>query len=256
MNYRPPKPNANPAPSPLVLSMRLMPPNPCPYLKGRMEQKLVADIAHMPENYTKLAQVGFRRIEHWVYRPACPGCEECVSLRIASGIGSGKVAADEGRLIHSPSQRRIMRRNQHITRRLLPNVARHDHYALFKAYQQHRHYDGQMHGMTGSDYAALITRSPIPTLVVEYRAGSDLFGVMLVDIQADGLSLVYSFFDPKYSRQSPGNFMILDAARLAHGKGLPYVYLGYYVPSSRKMRYKTQFKPCWQLRGRGWEEIK
>lgn len=236
-----------------TIPLCVMPPTPCPYIDGRVERKLVADISHNPQYYAKLMEAGFRRVENWMYRPVCAGCDACVSLRIAAGTGSGQLGG--GQLIHSPSQKRVLRRNRNISRRILPNVPRYDHFLLFQTYQQQRHNDGRMIAMTPADFAALISRSPITTRIVEYRCGAGLYGVLLVDVQADGLSLVYSFFDPKLSQLSPGKYMILDAAALAHGMGLPYVYLGYYVAGCRKMRYKTQFKPCWQLRGGEWQEV-
>ena len=154
-----------------------------------MEQRLAADISSQPDNHDDLAKAGFRRVENWVYRPICAHCNARKPLRIPSGNST------EGKLDLTKSQRRIIRKNAHITRDLLHNICFDEHYALFQTYLESRHSDGQMADMDKNSYAAMII-SPIDTVIIEYRDQGDLYGVMLVDIQDDGLSLVYSFFDP------------------------------------------------------------
>ncbi len=228
------------------LVMRVTRPSPCSYLHGRVEQRLAADIALQPDSHDDLAKAGFRRVENWVYRPICAHCQACKPLRIPSG----NLAA--GKLELTKSQRRVIRKNAHITRDLLHNRCFDEHYALFQRYLNSRHGDGQMSDMDKNSYAAMITSSPIDTVLVEYRDNGELYGVILVDIQNDGLSLVYSFFDPAKQHLSPGSFMIMDCAAVAHHMGLPYVYLGYYIAASPKMNYKAKFKSAEILSNGSW----
>jgi len=218
------------------LLMRVTRPAPCSYIRGMVEQRLASDISSRPECHDDLASAGFRRVENWVYRPICSHCQACQPLRIPAGNGLN------GDLILSRGDKRIMKKNRHITREILPNKATHDHFALFQKYLTSRHGDGQMADMDFDSYATMVETSPIDTVLVEYRDGDDVFGVILVDLQKDGVSLVYSFFDPEKSALSPGRFMILDCAAIAYQLSLPYVYLGYYIRDCNKMNYKAQFK--------------
>lgn len=231
------------------LVMRVTRPSPCSYLRGRVEQRLAADISSQPENHDQLAKAGFRRVENWVYRPICSHCNACKPLRIPSGNMT------EGKLNITQSQRRIIKKNAHITRDLLHNIYLDEHFDLFQNYLESRHGDGQMADMDKNSYAAMITCSPIDTVLIEYRDDGKLYGVILVDIQDDGLSLVYSFFDPKKQHLSPGSFMILDCAAVAYHMNLPHVYLGYYIASSSKMNYKSKFKPAEILSNGRWVSI-
>lgn len=233
--------------NPLV--MRVTRPSPCSYLQGRVEQRLAADIATQPDSHDDLAKAGFRRVENWVYRPICAHCQACKPLRIPSGNPAA------GKLELTKSQRRVIRKNAHITRDLLHNRCFDEHYALFQRYLNSRHGDGQMADMDKNSYAAMITSSPIDTVLVEYRDNGELYGVILVDIQNDGLSLVYSFFDPAKQHLSPGSFMIMDCAAVAHHMGLPYVYLGYYIAASPKMKYKAKFKSAEILTNGSWTPL-
>ncbi len=217
------------------LLMRVTRPAPCSYIRGMVEQRLASDISSRPECHDDLASAGFRRVENWVYRPICSHCQACQALRIPSGN------ANAGNLVMRKSDKRILKKNAHITREILPNQTTNEHYALFQKYLTSRHGDGQMADMDLNSYTTMVETSPIDTVLVEYRDGDDLFGVILVDLQKDGVSLVYSFFDPEKSTVSPGRFMILDCAAIAYQLGLPHVYLGYYIRDCNKMNYKAQF---------------
>ena len=220
--------------------------SPCSYRDGLVEQRLAADISRHSHLHDDLAKAGFRRVENWVYRPICQHCNACQPIRIPSGDGQ------DGNLIHSRSQQRVLKANADLTRRILPNFSRSDHYDLFSKYLNARHGDGQMADMDQDSYTNMITLSPIETVLVEYRAGEDLMSVMMVDVQADGLSAVYSFFDPEMQDRSPGTYMVLDLGAIAHGMALPYVYLGYYVEDSAKMKYKARFRPAEILQSGEW----
>ena len=213
-------------------------PQPCPYLDGRMERKLFTALT--PETADllndSLSKQGFRRSQNVLYRPSCADCAACLSARI-------RVADFKP----SRGQRRILRRNAHLTRSASTPWATEDQYALFRRYLEHRHADGGMADMDIFEFAAMIEETPVRSRVVEYTAPAtpteepELVAVSLTDVLDDGLSMVYSFFEPELTRDSLGTYLILDHVEMAREAGLPYVYLGYWVPGSRKMGYKARF---------------
>lgn len=197
-----------------------------------------------------LTQGGFRRSQNIAYRPACEACEACVSARIPVGA-----------YVFSRSERRILDRNQDLTRHLVEAEATTEQFDLLRRYLNARHAEGGMADMSWPDYVAMIEDTAVRTHLIEYRAkGTDegpgpLIACVLVDALADGLSLVYSFFDPQDARRSLGSFMILDHVVQAGVNGFPYVYLGYWVRGSEKMAYKARFNPVELLRADGWAEM-
>jgi leucyl-tRNA---protein transferase len=229
-------------------------PSPCPYLEGQEERKvfthLVGDRAG--ELNDLLTHGGFRRSQSIAYRPACEGCRACVSVRV--------VAAD---FAPSRNMRRIAERNSDIVGEMRAPAPTSEQYSVFRAYLDVRHRDGGMADMTVLDYAMMIEDSHVETRLVEYRRrGPDtgitgrstgqMLAVALTDVLSDGLSMVYSFFDPDEADRSLGTFMILDHVERANRMGLPYVYLGYWVAGSRKMDYKGRFLPQERLMPSGW----
>ena len=201
-----------------------------------------------------LTQGGFRRSQSIAYRPACEGCRACVSVR---------VVADQFQA--SRSMRRILNRNTDIVSEMKVAVPTSEQYSIFRAYLDSRHRDGGMADMTVLDYAMMVEDSHIETRVVEYRrrkgdkAGrqaGDLIAVALTDVLGDGLSMVYSFFEPDEASRSLGTFMVLDHIARAKAMGLDYVYLGYWVRGSRKMDYKSRFLPQERLTPDGWARVK
>ena len=231
------------------LEFRITRPVACPYLDGRMEQRLAADIDGFAQHHDTLAQAGFRRVENWVYKPICAGCTACLPLRIPAGNGR------LGGLTISRNQRRVINRNRDLTRRILPNHSHPDHYELFARYLNSRHHDGQMAEMDMDSYTAMVSASPIETVLVEYRLGEAPLAVMMLNLQHDGLSAVYSFFDPDESDRSLGTYMVLDVAAIALEMDLPFVYLGYYIEDSRKMNYKSRFQPAEVLKNGVWTAL-
>jgi arginyl-tRNA--protein-N-Asp/Glu arginylyltransferase len=224
-------------------------PSPCPYLPGQEERKV---FAHLPlsEGATvndSLTQVGFRRSQNIAYRPACEGCDACVSARIP--------VAD---LSMSRSQRKILDRSGDLTRYLVEAEATMEQFDLLRRYLNARHAEGGMADMTWHDYVAMVEDTTVRTHLIEYRrAGDDngpgdLVACALVDVLSDGLSLVYSFFEPGQTKKSLGSFVILDHVVQARSAGLPYVYLGYWVSGSEKMAYKARFRPLEVLKPGGW----
>lgn len=190
-----------------------------------------------------LTHGGFRRSQSIAYRPACENCKACVSVR---------VIADEFRL--SRGLRRIREQNADIVGEMRVSQPSSEQYSVFRGYLDSRHRDGGMADMTVLDYAMMVEDSHVQTKVVEYRRkGPDsgftgrgagpLLAVALTDVLSDGLSMVYSFYDPDYRKRSLGTFMILDHIARARQMGLAYVYLGYWIEGSRKMDYKGRFLP-------------
>ena len=213
-------------------------PQPCPYLAGRMERKLFTALQgdQAEAMNDTLSKQGFRRSQNVLYRPSCADCCACLSARIR--------VAD---FAPSRSQRRVMRRNDHLHRHVTSAWATEDQFDLFRRYLDSRHADGGMADMDVFEFAAMVEETPVRTRVLEYyepKRGPGrgaLRAVCLTDVLDDGLSLVYSFFDPMLSGDSLGSYMILDQVALARKLGLPYVYLGYWVPGSPKMDYKARF---------------
>lgn len=218
---------------PLILHRTL--PAPCPYLQGRVEQRVVVSLDETPEGtFDRLSRTGFRRSHAFAYRPACPGCNACVPIRIPAST----FAPDR-------TQRRIARRNADLFGEERPAVASREQYAVFKAYVTDRHGDGDMAQMTFGDYRAMIEDAVDATRLIEHRDESGrLIAAVLADRLADGLSAVYSFFDPAQPRRSLGIHVVLDLIGRADADGLPFIYLGYWIAESRKMAYKKHFRPA------------
>jgi arginine-tRNA-protein transferase len=194
-----------------------------------------------------LTQVGFRRSQNIAYRPACESCSACVSARIPAGDYE-----------FSRSERRVLNRNEDLERHLVEAEATMEQFDLLRRYLTTRHADGGMAEMTWPDYVAMVEDTAVRTHIIEYRLRSkdggpgDLIACALVDLMNDGLSLVYSFYDPTATRRSLGSFMILDHVVQAQLTQIPYVYLGYWVRGSEKMDYKVRFSPIELLRPEGW----
>ena len=223
-------------------------PSPCPYLGGKEERKVFTHLVgeRAPELNNILTQGGFRRSQSIAYRPACEGCRSCVSVRV--------VAKD---FRPTPSMRRVARRNAVIASDMRIAVPTSEQYAIFRAYLDSRHRDGGMADMTVLDYAMMVEDSHIETRIIEYRlrGSGELVAIALTDVLGDGLSMVYSFFEPDQAARSLGTFMVLDHIARAKRMGLSYVYLGYWVRGSRKMDYKSRFLPQERLMPEGWTRV-
>jgi len=214
-----------------------------------MERKLFT--ALQGENATKLndslSAQGFRRSQNVLYRPSCAECASCLSARI-----------DVSAFTPTKSQRRTSRRNRGLTRRATSPWATEDQYDLFRRYLDSRHADGGMADMDVFEFAAMIEETPIRSRVIEYADTEtrELVGVCLTDVLGDGVSMVYSFYTPDRPRDGLGNYIILDHIEIARDAGLPYVYLGYWVPGSQKMGYKAKFSGLEVYLGGGWQKMK
>lgn len=230
-------------------------PSPCPYLPDRSERKVFTHLVgeKAGELNDLLTHGGFRRSQSIAYRPACDQCRACVSVR---------VIADEFQL--SRGARRVLARNADIAGSLRAATPTSEQYSIFRAYLDQRHRHGGMADMTVLDYAMMVEDSHVETRIIEYRRRGtdggdnrrgDLVGVALTDVLSDGLSMVYSFFDPSEQHRSFGTFMILDHISRARQLSLPYVYLGYWIEGSRKMDYKGRFLPQQRLAPTGWLRV-
>ena len=219
-------------------------PLPCPYIAGRTERKVVTEISGPDSDslHDRLSRAGFRRSHNIAYAPVCPSCNACVPIRIPVAL-------------YRPDRamRRVLRANPGIEGHEVPARATAEQFQLFQRYQIARHSEGDMATMSFYDYRAMIEDTPIETVVVEFRDPDDtLVGGCLMDRLGDGLSAVYSFFSPELAQRSLGNYAILWMIERGRSLGLPYVYLGYWVPESAKMAYKARFTPSEVLAGGTW----
>ena len=222
-------------------------PLPCPYLPGRTERKIVTELSGTEAEalHERLSRAGFRRSHNIAYAPVCPGCQACVPIRVVSED-----------FTPDRTQRRILRANADLTVFEMPARATAEQFTLFQRYQKNRHADGDMAAMGYYDYRAMIEDTPISTGILEFRDAQDrLLGACLTDWLADGLSAVYSFFDTDQEKRSLGTFAVLWLIGRARSLGLPYVYLGYWVPESRKMAYKARFRPSEILMSGAWHRL-
>jgi len=232
---------------------------PCPYLPDRSERKLFTHLTSEkpPALVDNLLKGGFRRSQNIAYTPYCDGCQACVSVR---------VLVDEFK--PSKNMKRVIAANRDLEATRHPARPSSEQYSLFRDYVDVRHGEGGMADMSVLDYAQMVEDSVVNTFVTELRprqplrggggeAGrgglGKLSGVALCDRLSDGVSMVYSFYDPDQADRSLGSYIILEHIEYARSLGLPYVYLGYWIQGSRKMSYKTRFGPQEHLTANGWE---
>ena len=216
----------------------------CPYIRGRAERKLIVELGGSggAAFYDDLSRAGFRRSHRFAYRPACRGCASCVPVRIAVG-----------RFVHSRSTRRIRNANCDLSGSLVPARATPEQFRLFSAYQHLRHGDSDMASMRYGDYRGMVEDTPVRTALAEFRdAGGTLVAAALIDLLDDGVSAVYSFYDPHQPRRSLGIWSVLWLVEECRRRGQPFVYLGYWIADSPKMSYKARFPALERLDERGW----
>lgn len=222
-------------------------PVPCPYLPAKVERKLVVELAGEDATalFTELSRAGFRRSHGYAYRPACRDCEACVPVRIRTDAFAA-----------TRSLRRVAKRNGDLSAREVPAVGTAEQFRLFSLYQRARHAESEMATMSFADYRLMVEATPVTTTMVELRDGDGrLVGGSLVDRTGDGLSAVYSFFDPSLARRSLGTFAILWLVDRARALGLAHVYLGYWIGGSDTMDYKRRFPSLERLRDGVWSPV-
>jgi arginine-tRNA-protein transferase len=228
-------------------------PAPCPYLPGKSERKVFTELKgpHADSLNDALGRIGFRRSQTVAYRPSCLDCQACVSVR---------VVAEE--FLPSASQRKVIARNADLEVSACKPWSTPEQFELLRRYLAVRHPGGGMATMDEMDFADMVEHTPVKSYVIEYREPGDgvepgkLVGACLTDQQADGLSMIYSFYDPEHeTRTGLGNYIILDHVLRAARAGLPYVYLGYWVEGSARMQYKVRYRPLERLGREGWERF-
>jgi len=232
-------------------------PAPCPYIPGRLERKVFAEIkgSNAGVMTEALSRIGFRRSQNVVYRPSCDGCAACISVR---------VAVDD--FVPSTSQKRLLARHADLEVSACEPWSTEEQFALMRRYLTARHATGGMAAMDEHDFADMVEQTPVDTVVIEYREPGErgrLVGACVTDKQSDGLSMVYSFFAPDGlsdddglpRRRGLGTFIILDHIVRAKRARLPYVYLGYWIEGRPQMAYKTKFAPVERLTAQGWVRL-
>jgi arginyl-tRNA--protein-N-Asp/Glu arginylyltransferase len=227
---------------------------PCPYLPGRTERKVFTELrgSHADSLNDALSRIGFRRSQTVAYRPSCIDCSACVSVRV--------VASE---FQPSATQRKTLKSNSDLEVTLCRPWSTEEQFDLLQRYLGVRHPGGGMASMDEIDFSDMVEHTPVTSYVVEYREPSSdgvtlgrLVGACLTDRQGDGLSMIYSFYDPDHgARTGLGNFIILDHIRRAADMGLAYVYLGYWVEGSARMQYKVRYRPLERLTRTGWQRI-
>jgi leucyl-tRNA---protein transferase len=223
-------------------------PLPCPYVEGRFERRIVAELPPAQVRsglFDALTAAGFRRSHTMMYRPACPTCSACVPVRIVVD-----------RFTPRRTLKRTWRANVGTRVTVVPALATREQFALFQQYQRRRHAGGDMALMSFADYRALVEESAADTWLIELReADGTLVGCCLFDTVADGLSAVYSFYAAEDRRRSLGSMLVMGLVEEARARARPYVYLGYWIEECRKMAYKVRFMPMEALGPEGWREL-
>jgi leucyl-tRNA---protein transferase len=219
----------------------------CPYVPGRAERKLIVELggSEGPGFYDELSRAGFRRSHRFAYRPACRVCTACVPVRIAVD-----------HFQHTRSTRRVRNANRDLAGNLAHARATQEQFRLFSAYQRARHGDSEMATMTYADYRGMVEDSPVHTRIAEFRdAAGTLLAASLIDLLDDGVSAVYSVYDPHQTKRSLGTWSILWLVEDCRRRRHPYVYLGYWIAESSKMAYKARFPALEQLTAEGWVDF-
>lgn len=228
-------------------------PAPCPYVPGRTERKVFAELkgGSAMEMSEALGRIGFRRSQNVVYRPSCDFCQACVSMRVMAPM-----------FAPTASQKKLLRRHADLEVSACEPWATAEQWALLRRYLAVRHPQGGMAAMDAHDYADMVEQTPVDTVVVEYREPSSdgqpgrLVGCCLTDKQSDGLSMIYSFYEPdSVTRRGLGSFIILDHIIRAGDAGMPYVYLGYWIDDCDRMSYKKSYQPAEALIAGIWKRM-
>ncbi|MBZ0092633.1 MAG: arginyltransferase [Sulfuricellaceae bacterium] len=228
------------------LQFFLTAPYPCSYLPNQQARSLVATPADLidADVYSTLIELGFRRSGNFTYRPHCGTCQACVPVRVPVGD-----------FTPDRSQKRTWRRNQELTASRLPLNFIPDHYQLYRRYQAARHSGGGMDQDSSEQYSQFLLQSQVSSFLVEFRERGQVRMVSLVDQISDGLSAVYTFFDPDYPQASYGVYNVLWQIDLCLQLGLPYLYLGYWIAQCQKMAYKTRYQPTQGLLDGRWQTL-
>ena len=225
-------------------------PQECPYLEKQIERKLFTALNGSDSQVLNnaLSKQGFRRSQNVLYRPSCADCSACLSARIPVKHFS-----------FTKSEKRVLKRNLSLNRNIKTPWATSEQFDLFKRYVEVRHDKGGMSGMDQAEFSSMIEESSVKTILCEYSIQNEqtetAVAVSLTDIIEDGLSMVYSFYEPKLAEQSLGKYMILDHINLTKEMNLEHLYLGYWVKGSAKMDYKSQYNPLEVFINGKWSQL-
>ena len=228
------------------LQFYLTAPYPCSYLPDHVARSQVAAPSSLIDTgvYSELVRLGFRRSGQHVYRPRCDACRACVASRLP-------VAEFEP----NRTQRRCFSRNADLRLRLLPLAFDESHYRLYRRYQAARHAGGGMDQDDREQFRGFLLQSRVDSVLAEFSLDGEVVMVALIDKLIDGLSAVYTFFDPTLDKRSLGTFGVLTQINLAREIGLPYVYLGYWIEACGKMAYKRSYQPLEGLLDGRWQRL-
>ena len=218
-------------------------PEPCSYLDNRKSVSAFAN-PHMDmdmRTYNELIQHGFRRSGGYIYRPHCPSCQECISVRVPVKKHT-----------YSRNEMRVIKRNADLKISIVSGRFRDEHFDLYRRYINSRHNDGSMANPSKSDYHRFLICDWTDTIFFEYRLNRILIAVAVCDVTDSGLSAVYTFFDQDHADRSPGHFAILNQIQETRLRDLDYLYLGYWIRDCSKMSYKRRYKPLEAFVGDQW----
>lgn len=218
-------------------------PHECSYLPDREATTVFIDPEETVDKqlYQHLSSMGFRRSGAHVYRPHCQNCDSCIPVRIPVNL-----------FLPNRRQKRCLKANKSVELRITEHIDTDEHYSLYEDYINARHKDGDMYPATRAQYDGFLTSEWGITQFIELRLEEKLIGVMVCDQLNDGLSAVYTFFDPNYPKRSLGVFAILSQIELAKSLNLKYLYLGYWIKESPKMAYKSEYRPLELLVEKRW----
>jgi arginine-tRNA-protein transferase len=222
-------------------------PHPCSYLEGELAQSafVVPSFGLNTNIYSQLIAHGFRRSGDEVYRPHCTQCSQCVPVRLP--VAQFKP---------NRNQKRCLQKNQQTTAIIKPAVFEQAHYDLYLRYQNHRHAEGNMAKSSPDEYIRFLGSSWCDTRFIEFSIADELAAVAIVDCVDDGLSAVYTFFDPKFSSYSLGVYAVLWQIDYAQQQGLEWLYLGFWIADCQKMNYKDQYQPLQGFIDQQWDFLK
>ncbi len=221
-------------------------PHPCGYFGDRIARNIVLDpeAPELQDLYGIALVHGYRRSGSHIYRPHCFNCRACQACRVPVQ----RFRADR-------SQRRCIAGNADLSITVAPAALTGEYFELYRRYLQARHRDGGMDNAQPDDFERFLYTSWSPTRFIEFRDGPQLAGLAVTDFCSDGLSAVYTFFDPNLSQRGLGSFAILSQIRIAQEQELPYVYLGFWIDGHPKMHYKQRYRPLEVLRDGTWVEL-